>query len=216
MPRMVRFDVCTTTPPWSPVAQQGGRGDVGVVGLVVVARGDQDVSRRAAPRSPRPGSCEYCPAMAVVGADEQHGRRAAARRARRQHRSGQEGGAQGAQPALPRSSFVPWSLRYGSIGQRRPTAVLTPTGEPTPPPAPLPGEGCGSVDEGARSGRDRRRHEPPRVSARDPPPAPRPAAAGSRPRAAPGTRAGPAASPRRSSAAPGRPRSRRGRCWPGR
>ncbi len=79
-------------------AEKGGRRDVGVVCLVVVAGGDQDVIARL--RSVHGGlNRRVLPGMAVVGADEQHRGRATARRARHQHRPGEQGGAQRAQAA---------------------------------------------------------------------------------------------------------------------
>ena len=62
IPRMCRSDVCTTTPPWSPVPKLRGGGDVGVVGLVVVARSDEDPVTGLR-RVDRGLDGRYCPAL---------------------------------------------------------------------------------------------------------------------------------------------------------
>ena len=193
-----------------PRAEQGGRGDVGVVRLVVVAGGDEDVIARLCGIHGRLNR-RVLPGMAVVGANEQHGGRAAARRARRQRRSGQEGGAQRAQPARhdgPTCHGGSNPGRWSSGGQRS----FDPRGRTYSRPVCHADDRRGSIDRRDPATASEACAAP--VRARGPPPAPRPTDAGSRPPAAPGTRAGPAANPWRSSAAPARLRSRCGRCWP--
>ena len=115
-------------------AEQGGRGHVGVVALVVVAGGDQDVVARLC-RIHRRLDRRVLPGLSVVGADEEHGGRAAPRRARGQDRSGQEGGAGGGQPsrhAGPTCHGCLPPVRSSSRAQH----PFGPPGEPTPPARP--------------------------------------------------------------------------------